>query len=1046
MGTLRELELQVGTMAQNFATWRRDTSVHPVREPLSGSVIGQTQFAVVRETGTGTEQFIMVQFLQQIAADPGWAYASDTYTQVGTFGNLVASEYDPFICTVPGAWDPAEKCPVIPLVRSNLSWVACPWTAREIVDINDLVEVARTDAFPPVGGREANVPTATPPSGEPELVPVTPGAFFNGTFVESFDAMVSSDGSTVSMTLEKTGGGDLIMNFSDGQTTLDCTPAATITLTPGTDTSPQENFVYVLQSTLGLAKSTTDWPDVEHIRVGYFLVPSASLVNTGAAENNFLYVNQNWNDEAADPTGQGHLTHIVEKLRHLGAVWHDGTEGTATQDGDDLWVSVSAGVVEQLHHQVFAALNSDTAGADDSILVTNDPDGAFAEINSLNEITKHSDGDLIANNKYVKFVLWGVANKTGAISPMMINLPSEHYNTAADAARDVEGYADFSFPREFNLESSTGFLIAAFVCQHTASGMILQQTVDLRGQTPFTAIGGGGAPGGGDVTAAAVLADNAIMRGDGGAKGIQSSTASIADDGVMSVPGIGDGGYTSYDLCVGDVTGPTYGMIQMGNAAIGRTSFKAGSIDLDGAVICRNISGPVTSEIEFIWTESAGNDARFALPKSAVGNATYNSRSMFLAGPAPADTDFVKVSYWQGQGIFHNLACDTAGDGADLGVQNDLEVEGDIFCDVLLESTVNAGITAEGVLLKDGLVDGVDMATAVTAAANLTDNVIVTGAGGVKGVQTRGVIIDAANNLIGVNELRLADNKKAIFGDGGDIELYFDTIDFIIDPNGNDIRIVSDHVGINTTPDASGILTVGGSTAARQKAIGGALTYTGAAQSSSGLRFSMLYQGAHGSPICEGSWAKSQLGVDVASAGISTVLGAYGEASTNFPQTSQAVQPTISMYGVEGFSTGNVLFGHSGGNFIIASIFGKAPVAASGATSSIEFAGLFDGDVQITEDNRLIFEGSTTVKGDTYQTYDSARGELRTFVGGNELVTITSTGLGFFATAPTAQAAAYTPTNVTPDRSYDADTVAIAELADVVGTLIADLQLYGLLQ
>lgn len=39
----------------------------------------------------------------------------------------------------------------------------------------------------------------------------------------------------------------------------------------------------------------------------------------------------------------------------------------------------------------------------------------------------------------------------------------------------------------------------------------------------------------------------------------------------------------------------------------------------------------------------------------------------------------------------------------------------------------------------------------------------------------------------------------------------------------------------------------------------------------------------------------------------------------------------------------------------------------------------------------------------------------------------------------------YTPTNVTTDRSYDADTVAVAELADVVGTLIADLQTIGLI-
>lgn len=44
-----------------------------------------------------------------------------------------------------------------------------------------------------------------------------------------------------------------------------------------------------------------------------------------------------------------------------------------------------------------------------------------------------------------------------------------------------------------------------------------------------------------------------------------------------------------------------------------------------------------------------------------------------------------------------------------------------------------------------------------------------------------------------------------------------------------------------------------------------------------------------------------------------------------------------------------------------------------------------------------------------------------------------------------ARAATYTPSNVTTDRSFDADTVAIAELADVVGTLIADLQALGFL-
>lgn len=54
--------------------------------------------------------------------------------------------------------------------------------------------------------------------------------------------------------------------------------------------------------------------------------------------------------------------------------------------------------------------------------------------------------------------------------------------------------------------------------------------------------------------------------------------------------------------------------------------------------------------------------------------------------------------------------------------------------------------------------------------------------------------------------------------------------------------------------------------------------------------------------------------------------------------------------------------------------------------------------------------------------------------------------VGFFGVEPAERAAAYTPTNVTPDRAYDADITSLDELADILGTLIADLKLYGLLQ
>lgn len=53
--------------------------------------------------------------------------------------------------------------------------------------------------------------------------------------------------------------------------------------------------------------------------------------------------------------------------------------------------------------------------------------------------------------------------------------------------------------------------------------------------------------------------------------------------------------------------------------------------------------------------------------------------------------------------------------------------------------------------------------------------------------------------------------------------------------------------------------------------------------------------------------------------------------------------------------------------------------------------------------------------------------------------------VGFLGATPTARTSAYTPTNVTTDRSYDANATTLDELADVLGTLIADLQLFGLL-
>lgn len=54
--------------------------------------------------------------------------------------------------------------------------------------------------------------------------------------------------------------------------------------------------------------------------------------------------------------------------------------------------------------------------------------------------------------------------------------------------------------------------------------------------------------------------------------------------------------------------------------------------------------------------------------------------------------------------------------------------------------------------------------------------------------------------------------------------------------------------------------------------------------------------------------------------------------------------------------------------------------------------------------------------------------------------------IGFLGTTPTARQTGYTTfTNLTTDRTCDADTVLVAELADIVGTLIEDLKTKGLI-
>ena len=311
--------------------------------------------------------------------------------------------------------------------------------------------------------------------------------FFNGTFLETFDALITEAGGVVTMTLTNEDGvSDLTMRFSDGYTVFS-TPD-TITLTVGDDNDPQQNWIYILQSTKVLTKSTSAWPTVEHIKVGFFFCQSAANVQVDGG----THINQNWNDESGlTDDGQGHASHHGRKFRALGATYFNGidpngTSGYLTITAGNVEFKSTSGIIDQVHPQIFPAFDTSVS----SIMhIKNWSGDAYHSITNLHDIVADSTGTTIGTNKWFNLVFWGVQNKSGEYQTIMGNLPSGFYNKQVDAENDVLGYNDFTLPREFNIDSSTGFLIVLITVKK-AGTWSYGSAVDLRGTNPQTARGG----------------------------------------------------------------------------------------------------------------------------------------------------------------------------------------------------------------------------------------------------------------------------------------------------------------------------------------------------------------------------------------------------------------------------------------------------------------------------------------------------------------------------------------------------------------------------
>ena len=309
---------------------------------------------------------------------------------------------------------------------------------------------------------------------------------YNGSLLEPFTFAVTSDGVTVMGSLDRNPTGDLTERFSDGYSTIS-TPI-TIVLTPGSDTSPTKNFVYILQSAKGvLVVSTSDWPLVEHSKIAEVILQSAATTQTEGGP----LVTRFWNDFSKGADGQGHHLHDWERLRFEHIAWKDGIAITWTIDAapspDTVNLALTAGRLYQLHLQSFEA--KDTAAAD-NIHVVNDSVSPYTEITDFASLLTDSTGASMSG-RYFNLVVWATISSGSAVEHLFVNLPSGSYNKLSDALADVSGFTVFDIPSDFR---GLAFLVTRITLRHQAAGggtWTSERETDLRGQVPNIVAGGG---------------------------------------------------------------------------------------------------------------------------------------------------------------------------------------------------------------------------------------------------------------------------------------------------------------------------------------------------------------------------------------------------------------------------------------------------------------------------------------------------------------------------------------------------------------------------
>ncbi len=548
--------------------------------------------------------------------------------------------------------------------------------------------------------------------------------FWNGVFRESFDFRTSESGGIVTGALTPTNGNvDMTMFFSDGMSILDTSPSATIVLTPGTDTVPQANYIYVLKTTKVLTLSTSDWPTTEHIKVAKVVLQSATTTGTNGALRN-----QNWNDHLQGTDGQGHLSHVTERIRQLNSEWSSGIAATLTGTTTNVYIATTAGEVYQMHRQTFVAQNMSTG---DDIHVVNDPTTPYRTTSNLNDVTAYSTGSTW-NNDWSNIVVWGVANKTGEESHLMCNLPSDGYNNESGAIADRNNYSNYSIPTAYK---GVGFLIGRFTIRRSGSTFTYNSGVgflDLRGYFPNNTAGGG--TGSSGLTEFTQLTD--------------APSSYSGQAGLVPVVNSGETALEFSALGSGDVVGPS----SVVDDRIVTFDTTTGKLIQDSGRLIADLFIKATDDADDISDSSSANKFATAAELAKVGHLTVTQAVNLDTIESNTATNNAKVTNATHTGdVTGATALTIAADAVTYAKMQNVAADDRLLGNVVGTNQIVAELTAAQVRTMINVADG--------ATANSSDATLLA-RGNHTGTQTVSTISDfdaevASNTAVAANTAKV---------------------------------------------------------------------------------------------------------------------------------------------------------------------------------------------------------------------------------------------------------------------------------------------------